>query len=240
MLTNCTSAETSVSGINILIFISATQNCSIKVSSLTVKVYPDLFHLPLTDGKARHERWGYLPEVLQEAESGKDCGVQPPCDAEPVFLLRESEEIQQVAIFRFTSTWLSLKANEAVASFSQATLWRFPCPHVMCSTYSRMRFWGALAPIPKFPPAIFLGRLQANVIHPLESHSKVTGINLYHLATAKLCVNDVELSRVCFPGMTKAKKSTAQRGDPIRHQDLCKAQRLLLWTALAGSVCLLC
>ena len=34
MLTNCTSAETSVSGINILIFISATQDCSIKVLSL--------------------------------------------------------------------------------------------------------------------------------------------------------------------------------------------------------------
>ena len=34
ILTNCTSAETSVSGINILIFIRATQDCSIKVLSL--------------------------------------------------------------------------------------------------------------------------------------------------------------------------------------------------------------
>lgn len=34
MPTNCTSAETSVSGINILIFIRATQDCSIKVLSL--------------------------------------------------------------------------------------------------------------------------------------------------------------------------------------------------------------
>lgn len=34
MLTNCTSAQTSVSGINIRIFISATQHSSIKVQSL--------------------------------------------------------------------------------------------------------------------------------------------------------------------------------------------------------------
>lgn len=34
MLTNCTSAETSVSGINILICIGATRDCSIKVLSL--------------------------------------------------------------------------------------------------------------------------------------------------------------------------------------------------------------
>lgn len=34
MPTNCTSTETSVSGINILIFIRATQDCSIKVLSL--------------------------------------------------------------------------------------------------------------------------------------------------------------------------------------------------------------
>lgn len=75
-----------------------------------------------TDGKGRHGWWGYQPKVPQEAEAGKNCGVQLL-----VFLLRESEEIQQVAIFRFTSLWLFLKAAEAVASFSQAG--GFPAQH---------------------------------------------------------------------------------------------------------------
>jgi len=60
-----------------------------------------------------------LPKVPQEAEAGKNYGVQPLCDAEPIFLLRESEEISQVAIYFHMA--LFLKASEAVASFSQAT-----------------------------------------------------------------------------------------------------------------------
>lgn len=196
-------------------FISATQKCSIKVLSLTVKVYPYLFHL-LTEEKGRHERWGYLPKILQEAEAGKDHGVQPLCDAEPIFLLRESEEIQQVAIFRCTSAWLSLKANEAVAPFSQATWWRFPCPTWCAALTVRCGFEERWLPFQNSHQRLFLGRLQTNVIHPLESHTKATGISLHHLETAKLCGNDVKLSGVCFPGMTKGKKSTAQRCDPIR------------------------
>lgn len=40
----------------------------------------------------------------------------------------------------------------------------------------------------------------------------MTAINLYHLETAKLCQNSVKLGRVCIPGMTKGRKSTAQGG----------------------------
>lgn len=40
----------------------------------------------------------------------------------------------------------------------------------------------------------------------------MTGINLHHLETAKLYQNSVKPGRVCIPGMTKGKKSTAQGG----------------------------